>query len=255
MLARIIESAGKDTLFILVSDHGAVPDGDSFNPHIALERAGLLVQSESKQVQHESGTDAASQRLATVAKGLRVSRIRDWTRTKAVGQRTCYIYVNLKGRDPEGIVEPEDYETVQREIIDALVTYVDPKTGKRPVALALTNQDARIIGLTGPEAGDVVYAIYPEWGGQHGSMLPTAKWGVGDLRALLAIQGSGIKEGFRMERTCWLTDIVPTICHLMDWPIPAQAEGAVLYQSFKNPNFKADQVKKLQDDLARKKRK
>ena len=66
----------------------------------------------------------------------------DIKRSKAFPQRTIYIYVNLKGRDPGGIVEPADYEKVQQQIIDALYSYVDPATGKRPVALALTKKDA-----------------------------------------------------------------------------------------------------------------
>ena len=84
------------------------------------------------------------------------------------------LYVNLKGRDPDGIVDPEDYEKVQQEIIDALISYVDPETGKRPVSLALTKQDARILGLYGDSIGDVVYALYPWFGGEHGHILPTA---------------------------------------------------------------------------------
>jgi hypothetical protein len=80
--------------------------------------------------------------------------------------------------------------------------------------------------------------------------LPNAHWGIGDLKALLAFQGPGIKKGQRLERTCWLTDIVPTICYLMDWQIPAQAEGAVLYQALERPNFKNEQINKLKDGLA-----
>ena len=249
MLGRIIEAAGKDTLFVLVSDHGAVADGAPFNPHAALEKAGLLVQSQTKTrnvagINHESMSSIMS-------KATSVSKTKDMSKTKAVGQRTVHIYINLKGRDPEGIVDPADYEKVQQEIIDALYTYVDPNTGRRPVALALSNKDARIIGLTGPDAGDIIYAIYPEFGGQHGAQLPNAHWGIGDLKPLLALSGPGIKKNHRLERSCWLTDIVPTICYLMDWPIPAQAEGAVLYQALKKPNFKADQINKLKDGLAR----
>ena len=249
MLGRIIEAAGKDTLFVLVSDHGAVADGAPFNPHAALEKAGLLVQS-SEKTGNIAGLDH-DKMSSTMSKALSVSKTKDMTKTKAVGQRTVHIYINLKGRDPEGIVDPADYEKVQQEIIDAMYTYVDPNTGKRPVALALTNQDARIIGLTGPDAGDVIYAIYPEFGGQHGAQLPNAHWGIGDLKPLLAISGPGIKKSHRLERSCWLTDIVPTICYLMDWPVPAQAEGSVLYQAFKKPNFKAEQINKLKDGLAR----
>ena len=72
----------------------------------------------------------------------------DIKRSKAFPQRTIYVYVNLKGRDPGGIVDPADYEKVQQQIIDALYSYVDPATGKRPVSPGPWQKDARILGLT-----------------------------------------------------------------------------------------------------------
>jgi hypothetical protein len=60
-----------------------------------------------------------------------------------------------------------------------------------------------------------------------------------------------MKKGHRMQRTCWLTDIVPTVCYLMDWPVPVHTEGAVMYQAFKDPNFKMKDVEKLRTGLER----
>ena len=171
--------------------------------------------------------------------------------SKAIPLRSVYVYVNLKGRDPDGIVDAKDYEKVQQEVIDALYGYVDPETGKRPVAMALSKQDAQILGLYGDGVGDVVYATYPWFGMQHGAILPTAEWGIGSLKALLTMTGPGIKKGHRLQRTVWLTDLVPTICYLMDWPVPEQAEGAVIYQAFEDPNFKLKEVSALKDKLAR----
>ena len=161
------------------------------------------------------------------------------------------LTVNLKGRDPNGIVEPADYEKVQQQIIDALYAYVDPKSGKRPVALALTNKDARILGLHGDGVGDVVYAVYPEYGGQHGPHLQTAEWGIGKLRSLLAFYGPGIKKGYNLDRTSGLTDVVPTICHMMSWPVPEQTEGNILFQAFENPNLASDRLKNLRESLVK----
>ena len=38
---------------------------------------------------------------------------------------------------------------------------------------------------------------------------------------------------------------MPTICHMMDLPVPAQAEGAVIYQAFADLNFKLKEKNKL----------
>jgi predicted AlkP superfamily phosphohydrolase/phosphomutase len=247
MLAAILEILDKDTAVILVSDHGAVADGAAFNPYDCLINAGLATVAKTEKAQGEFSR--AAHFMGEIVDY--ASKKPDFTKSKALAQRTCYIYVNLKGRDPEGIVDPADYEKIQQQIIDAMYTYVDPATGKRPVSLALAKKDARILGLYGDYVGDVVYALYPWFSGQHGMILPAAEWGVGNLRALLTFTGPGFKKGARLERNVGLIDIVPTICYLMDVPLPEQAEGAVVYQALRNPNIKAEEIAKLKSGLAR----
>lgn len=231
MIGKLLETMDDDTLVVLISDHGATADGPFFNPYEVLVPAGLCAEP----VADESIEFGTGHSAKMVGKGILRP---DPKKSKAIPNRSIHIYVNLKGRDPDGIVEPEDYSKVQREIIDALYAYVEPTTGKRPVALALTKEDARILGLYGDYVGDVIYALYPEFGSQHGQILPTAEWGVGSLRGLFTLTGPGIKKGHRLDRTVWLTDLVPTLCYLMNWPLPEQAEGAVVYQVFEDMNFR-----------------
>jgi len=250
MLAQIVGVLDKDTLVITVSDHGAVPDGPNIDPFKMLVPAGLTVLSE-KQVDFANVGDIKGRAQGLIDEFRVAFQAPDVNKSKCFPQRAIYVYINLKGRDPEGIVGPGDYKEVQQQIIDALLTYVDPATGKRPISLALTKQDARILGLYGDHVGDVVYAVYPWFSGQHANILPAAEWGVGNLKALLTLTGPGIKRGYRLERTCSLVDIVPTICYLMDLPLPPTAEGAVLYQAFRNPDFKSDEIGKMKAGLAR----
>ena len=44
----------------------------------------------------------------------------DWSKTTAVQVRSNYIYVNLKGRDAHGIVDPADQYALEERIIDDL---------------------------------------------------------------------------------------------------------------------------------------
>ena len=268
MIAKIMETVGKDALVILVSDHGAVADGPVFDTYKILADAGLIVM-ESNQLEITTADVYApvgslsmenlanpdkteTKRLQAHTEGLIAAvQFPDVQKSRCFPQRSLYVYINLKGRDPEGIVEPADYETVQRQIIDALLTYVDPNTGKRPVSLALSKRDARILGLYGDAVGDVVYALYPWFSGQHGNILPGAEWGIGSLKGLLSLSGPGIKKGYIMERTCNLVDIVPTICYLMDLPLPAQVEGGIIYQALKDPDFKMKEINKLKEGLSR----
>jgi predicted AlkP superfamily phosphohydrolase/phosphomutase len=268
MLARIVDAAGADTLFVLVSDHGAVADGSKFNPYIPLIKAGLCVMegqgagtdTNALEAQTEFVDAVVKERLGNMSDRIGSEIVElgalsyfnpDIKRSKAFPQRTIYIYINLMGRDPGGIVDPSDYEKVQRQIIDALYSYIDPATGVRPVSLALSKKDARILGLHGDHVGDVVYAIYPEFGGQHGPQLPTAEWGVGKLKSLQAFCGPGIKKGYKLERTSGLPDIVPTICYMMNWPVPSQTEGNVLFQALENPNLASEEIKTIREALVK----
>jgi hypothetical protein len=142
-------------------------------------------------------------------------------------------------------VDPSDYEKVQRQVIDALYRWTDPDTGNRPVSLALTKTDARILGLHGERVGDVIYALYTDAGNQHGQQLSAAESTVGKLKSLLVLSGPGARKGYRLQRTCWLTDIVPTICYLCRWPVPAETEGSVIYQALTEPNTLSSAVPSL----------
>ena len=223
-VARILEAAGEKALTVVTSDHGAKPTTKGFSVAEVLEKAGLLCLREDP----ETGR-----------------KVVDLSRSKAIPQRSVYIYVNLKGRDPHGIVDPEDYERVREEVIKALYEYTDPETGKKPILFAIKREDARILGLHGDRIGDVVFAMNPEFGGQHGPYLPTARYGIGDLRGLLILHGPGVKKGYVMERTCWLTDIVPTLCYLLRIPVPRHAEGAILYQALEDPDYLVKELERL----------
>ncbi|MFQ6095581.1 MAG: alkaline phosphatase family protein [Candidatus Bathyarchaeia archaeon] len=237
MVGKILSAVDEKTLVFMVSDHGATPtegrfdqDFKSFAVSTILSEAGLLAY----KTDQKTGEKAI-----------------DWSRTKAVPQRSCFIYVNLKGRDPDGIVEPEDYDGVRDEIINALYNYTDPKTGKKPIVFALKKEDARVLGLYGDRIGDVVYGVRAEVSGEHGRQLTTGEYGVGSMKGLLIIAGPNIKKGCVLKRTVWLTDVVPTICYLLGLPIPKDAEGAIIYQALGNPDYLIEELDRLKRNYDR----
>jgi len=236
MVGRIVDAAGKDAVVVIISDHGAVSSGANFNPWMPLLQKGLLKVKNEEDLMRGGGGEGG------VGAAYRAQI--DWSQSKAIPQRSVHIYVNLKGRDPDGIVEPDDYDNVRQEIIDALMTYVDPATGKRPFAMALRREDARPFGMYGDRAGDVIYAVYPWFGGQHGYILPTAEWGIGSIKGLFVMNGPGIKKGQTLQRTVWITDMVPTLCYLTNLPLPEHVEGAVIFQAFEDPNFRYNESAK-----------
>lgn len=139
----------KETYVILISDHGMTHL--DWNPFVKehLQRAGLL------KYNLDLSTDDPS--------NLSI----DWANTMCHPLEPCHahIFINLKGRDPQGIVEPEDYEKVQDKIINCLMSMKNPENGLNVVAYALKKKEAARLGIyKGPgfdRVGDILYAWNP----------------------------------------------------------------------------------------------
>lgn len=186
----------------------------------------------------------------------------DWTKTTAFPySEPPYIWVNLKGREPDGIVEPKDYEFVREKIIDALYNIRDPKDGRCPIELAIKRENAEFLGQNGERVGDVVYYLKPSYQlfdgsmdmlyhdvvspemfgkgevrnaeklfGYHACYLPTARLGRFTVSSVLIMSGPRIKRGEELAQPVRLVDIAPTISFLLGISKPAQSEGRILYE-------------------------
>ena len=173
----------------------------------------------------------------------------DWSQDQGLPQRTIYVYVNLKGRDPQGIVEPEDFDKVVDETITAMLDYKDPVTGLHPYSVVLRKEDAALLGLWGDRVGDIVFALRPEFDLEHGGRLPTARIGDLTIRSLLFMRGPNIKQGVHLERLTQIVAVTPTICHMLGLPMPAQAEGPILWEAMEDPDFRLNQFNAMKAEL------
>ena len=155
----------------------------------------------------------------------------DMSKTTAYQTRSSSIYVNLKGRDPEGIVDPADKWELEERIMTDLYNMKDPKTGKRMVYLAIRNKDAVHLGLGGPGCGDITFFMADDYALGHGSGMSTAE-GHNDtsLSPIFIAAGAGIKPGFKTTRVIREVDVAPTVSALLGVPYPAECEGAPVYQ-------------------------
>lgn len=206
------------TIFI-VSDHGLIA-GENIPPDIG-EYGGLNVG-----VMSELGYTA----LKKDADGNTIDEV-DWENTKAVQIRSNYIYINLKGRDRYGIVDPADKYALEEQIISDLYNYRDPHTGKRVIGIALRNRDSRILGLGGEECGDIFFTIEEGYSRLHGDGLTTSR-GFFDtsVTPVFVAAGKGIRQNFVTSREIRQVDVAPTIASVLGAGVPAQCEGAPIYQ-------------------------
>lgn len=157
----------------------------------------------------------------------------DWSKTRAVMNGGGHIYLNLKGRDPEGIVDPADQYELEEQIITDLYSYKHPQTGKRIVSLALRNRDALVLGQGGPNCGDIYVLLAEGYTFDHGDGLPTVL-GVKDtsVAPIFFAAGKGLKSGETISRIIRQIDIAPTVSALAGLRMPADCEGAPIYQMF-----------------------
>lgn len=207
------------TLFI-VSDHGLLSAYEEEPPYLG-DPFGININVLKELGYSVLQKDADGQEI----------RAFDWEKTRAVATRGTHIWINLKGRDKTGIVEPEDKYELERQIISDLYNYRDPHTGKRVVSLVLRNKDAQLLGMGGSECGDIIYFLEEGFNRGHGDSLPTFKGYANTSVAPIFIAcGKGIKEGFTTKRQIRQTDLAPTIAVLMGIRMPAQNEGSIVHE-------------------------
>jgi predicted AlkP superfamily phosphohydrolase/phosphomutase len=104
-IGELLERFDEDTTVLVVSDHGARPMQGAICVNEWLAREGYLGLGETPQ-----GPTPFSD--APV----------DWTRTRAWGEGGyyCRLCLNVAGREPQGIVAPDEYERLLDELADRL---------------------------------------------------------------------------------------------------------------------------------------
>jgi predicted AlkP superfamily phosphohydrolase/phosphomutase len=104
-VGALLEALPDDAVIILMSDHGARPmtGGVCFNEWLVKE--GYL----RFETEPDGPTPIAKAAI-------------DWPRTAAWGDGGYYgrLFLNVKGREPDGVVDPSRYEVVRDELIEKL---------------------------------------------------------------------------------------------------------------------------------------
>ncbi|OMF87392.1 alkaline phosphatase family protein [Paenibacillus sp. FSL R7-0273] len=216
-IGALLDRLDGDTAVFIVSDHAGVAKNPETDHPLIGDMWGINVG-----IMGELGYT----RLQDNGGGPEI----DWSNTVAVAQRATFIYLNLKGRDPQGIVDPADYDKTVQKIIDDLYSYRDPKTGRRVISFALNRNDMELVGLGGENSGDIFYILEPDFTRCHGNGLSNHTLQGYSMQALFIALGAGVKGGEVIGRKVKVVDIVPTICHLAGAPVPKDAEGGILYQ-------------------------
>ena len=89
------------------------------------------------------------------------------------------------------------------------------------------------LGEGGPEGGDIIYFVAEGYNDDHADSISTIN-GACDtsVRSVFMAAGPGIKANYRTERVIHHIDVTPTVAALTGLRMPAQCEGAPVYQIF-----------------------
>jgi len=172
-IGKILERIDEETTVFVVSGDGLGPNHSGWHllPEV-LERLGYFATAGQKQpaaaeeASQDSGAKkdlvkmvrdllpvgfrkALARRLPTGLRDALAKRVDmadiDWSRTQAFCLPTDlegYIRINLRGREPEGIVEPgEEYEAVCQAMTAALTGLINPATGQPAVKQVIRVDD------------------------------------------------------------------------------------------------------------------
>jgi len=276
---RLVRSVDEATTVIVMSDHGFGPIHKFVNLNAWLLRCGFLKLkkdpiSRIKYIPFRLGvTPALGYRIAMrlgfarlrlsrgVSKRFTILRLLDrfflslanvdWERTKVYSQGNYgQLYVNLKGREPYGIVKPgADYERVREELVEGLHRLGDPESGGKVVAQVFRREDL----YSGPHlerAPDVCFLLregYKALGTldftSHRVMEPVfGNSGDHRMTGFIAMRGPAVKNRAELSGAR-IIDVTPTILYLMGIPIPKDMDGRVLVEALKEEYVMANEIR------------
>jgi predicted AlkP superfamily phosphohydrolase/phosphomutase len=110
-VGEVLELLGKDTIVLAVSDHGSrkMDGGICFNEWLMDHGYLALFDRPTKP------TPIANVKI-------------DWKKTRAWGDGGYYgrLFMNVRGREPEGTIDKADYEKVRSDLIAGIEAITDP---------------------------------------------------------------------------------------------------------------------------------
>ncbi|MFB3903565.1 MAG: alkaline phosphatase family protein [Acidobacteriota bacterium] len=170
-----------------------------------------------------------------------------WEKTRAFlisNANEGYVRINLKGREPQGIVEPgAEYAQLIDELAQVAGSLANPATGKR-AALAIHKSDEIFRGPCRSQLPDLIINWDPEarvtnelLAGSFGRIRThepgygIVPFYVGNHRpnAFAIVTGPEVPEGERLEDG-HILDLAPTILWLLGLEAPEHMDGKVLVQ-------------------------
>jgi predicted AlkP superfamily phosphohydrolase/phosphomutase len=216
LIGRVMEKIDDDTLLLVISDHGFKSFARCMNLNAWLHQNGYLTLKDGKTESGDWFEDV------------------DWSRTRAYTMGLNGLYLNLKGREKQGIVDPAEAEALKKEIQERLNGLKDP--------------DSDTVGITGVFITGNVYS------GPYSENAPDllVGYGAGYRASWDSVLGKVTSQVFEDNLKAWsgdhcidprlvpgvlfsshkfvedkphIADVAPTILTLFGLPLPSHFDG------------------------------
>ena len=158
----------------------------------------------------------------------------DWSKTKAYSAGFAGIYINLKGREGQGIVEKAEKEEVINDIIKKLEDFKDPKNNQKIITHAYKREEI-YYGNYVKDAPDIVIGFEPgyrmSWQSAIGGLTQEIitdnlkKWNGDHIVDPLHVLGVLFTNFKTNNENPSLVDIAPTVLSLLNLDIPKEIDG------------------------------
>ncbi len=265
-IGRLMDQIPADATAIVMSDHGFGPLRNMVNLNIFFMEKGLMKLKRDFWTQLKAlafrwgitpsaayqwivriGLQNATARVSKKTRNNVIGRFLsfdsvDWSRTIAysmghVGQ----VYLNVAGREPHGIVHPDDYQQKRQLVIDTLGKLSD-ENGRPILSKVIPGEEA----YHGPFAskGPDLHLVLDDYNmiacplfATEGKVITSqirGDSGCHRSEGIFIAQGPGIKRGVQLPAN-HIRDLAPTIMHLLGEPVPEIMDGRVLSEIFTLP--------------------
>ncbi len=217
---------------IVLSDHGFASFRKSVNYNTWLVINGYLTVKTGVQVRERNVEMLFDQ-------GQFWENV-DWSKTRAYAMGLGEVYINVRGREAKGIVEPgAEYDALKAELKQRLAAMADPETGEHPVRrviareeayrqfdpnmipdLFVTNNDGYRVSWQTSLGGipkDLIEPNKQVWSGDHCSVDPEIVRGIFFYNRKLTT-----------DRAPYIADVYPTVLGLLGVKPPYQLDGVEL---------------------------
>lgn len=139
VVTQTLATLGPDDLLVVMSDHGFTTWRRAFHLNSWLRDNGYLALVDPNRAD-DPGL------FGNV----------DWSRTRAYALGLNGLYINVEGREKDGIVEPGARETLAREIAAKLLAVIDPATGQPAITKVYRREEAYHLAGNEDTAPDLV---------------------------------------------------------------------------------------------------